>query len=77
MRAPVRRIEQEKTGVAAIYSQNGASGRIMADKLICTIPFPVLRRIAIAPQLSPQKARAIHEMAYGSLSRVTFQVKER
>jgi monoamine oxidase len=75
--APVRRIEQEKTGVAAIYSQKGASGRIAADKLICTVPFPVLRRIEIAPRLSPQKARAIHEMAYGSLSRVTFQVKER
>ena len=75
--APVRRIEQEKTGVAAIYSQNGASRRIAADKLICTIPFPVLRRIEIAPRLSPQKARVVHEMVYGSLSRVTFQVKER
>ena len=75
--APVRRIEQEKAGVAAIYSQNGANRRIAGDKLICTIPFPVLRRVQIAPRLSPQKDRVIHEMAYGSLSRVTFQVKER
>jgi monoamine oxidase len=75
--APVQRIEQDKTGVAAIYSQNGASRRIAADKLICTIPFPVLRRIQIAPRLSPQKDRVIHEMSYGSLSRVTFQVNER
>jgi len=75
--APVQRIEQEKTGVSAIYSQHGASGRITADKLICTVPFPVLRRIEIAPRLSPQKVRVIHEMPYGSLSRVTFQVKER
>jgi len=75
--APVRRIEQDKTGIAAIYSQNGTSRRIAADKLICTIPFPVLRRIEIAPRLSLQKARVIHEMVYGSLSRVTFQVNER
>ena len=75
--APVRRIEQEQTGIAAIYSQNGANRRVTADKLICTIPFPVLRRVEIAPGLSPQKARVIREMVYGSLSRVTFQVKER
>ena len=75
--APVRRIEQDRTGVAAIYSQNGASGRVAADKLICTIPFPVLRRVEMTPRLSPQKARVVHEMAYGSLSRVTFQVRER
>jgi monoamine oxidase len=75
--APVRRIEHDGMGVSAIYTQNGASRRIVADKLICTIPFPVLRRVEIAPQLSPQKTRVIHEMAYGSLSKVTFQVKQR
>jgi monoamine oxidase len=75
--APVVRIEQSTAGVAAIYAQNGASRRIAADKLICTIPFPVLRRTEIAPRLSPPKVRAIREMAYGSLSRITFQVKER
>ena len=68
-------IEQEASGVAAVYTQNGASRRMAGDKLICTIPFPVLRQVDIAPRLSPQKSRAIREMAYGSLSRVTFQVK--
>jgi monoamine oxidase len=75
--APVQQIEQEKTGVAAIYSQNGVTNRIAADRLICTIPFPVLRRVQITPPLSPAKARVVREMAYGSLSRITFQVKER
>ena len=51
--APVQRIEQNQMGVSAIYAQNGASRRIVADKLICTIPFPVLRRVEITPQLSP------------------------
>jgi len=75
--AAVRRIEQDAAGVAAVYSQNGASRRIAADKLICTIPFPVLRQVEIAPRLSAQKSRAVHDMTYGSLSRITFQVKER
>jgi monoamine oxidase len=75
--APVRRIEQDATGVAAIYTQNGAPRRLAADKLICAIPLTVLRRVEMAPPLSPAKARVVHEMAYGSLSRVTFQVKQR
>jgi monoamine oxidase len=74
---PVQRIEQRGAGVTAIYSQGGASRRIEADKLICTIPFSVLRQIEIVPTLSPQKARAVREMGYGSLSRITFQVRER
>ena len=75
--APVRRIEQDATGVAAIYTQNGSTRRVAADRLICAIPFTVLRRVEVAPPLSALKARAIHEMAYGSLSRVTFQVNQR
>jgi monoamine oxidase len=75
--APVRRIEQNQMEVAAIYDQNGESRRLTGDKLICAIPFPVLRRVAIAPALSPFKARVVREMKYGSLAKVTFQVKER
>ena len=75
--APVQRIEQNPMEVSAVYAQNGSSRKIVADKLICTIPFPVLRRVEIMPQLSPQKTRVIHEMAYGSLSKVTFQVRQR
>ena len=75
--APVLRIDQDETGVAAVYAQNGGTRRIAADRLICTVPFPVLRRIEFTPRLSAPKARAIREMAYGSLSRITFQVRER
>jgi monoamine oxidase len=75
--APVLRIEQDAKGVAAICSQNGANRRVTGDKLICTVPFPALRRVEISPGLSPQKTRAIREMTYGSLSRITFQVRER
>lgn len=75
--APVRRIEQKASGIVATYTQNGETRQIEGDKLICTIPFPVLRRVEIVPRLSTQKTRAVNEMVYGSLSRVTFQVKER
>ena len=75
--APVRRIEQDATGVAAIYTQDGAARRVTADKLICAIPLTVLRHVEIAPPLSPSKARVVNETAYGSLSKVTFQVNQR
>ncbi|NOT25474.1 MAG: FAD-dependent oxidoreductase [Acidobacteria bacterium] len=75
--APVTRIEQSASGVTATYSQHGTTRRITGDKLICTVPFPVLDRVEFAPRLSPLKTRAAREVKYGSLSRVTFQVRER
>jgi monoamine oxidase len=75
--SPVQRIEQSSSGVTLTYSQQGTSRRITGDKVICTVPFKVLDRVEFAPRLSPLKSRAAREMSYGSLSRVTFQVRER
>ena len=75
--APVTRLEQDASGVAAVCLQNGVSRRVTGERLICTVPFPALRRVEIAPRLSTLKARAVREMTYGSLSRITFQVRER
>ena len=75
--APVVRIEQDEAGVRAIYQHHGSRQTITADKMICAIPFPVLRHLEIAPRFSPQKHQTIHEMGYGSLSRLTFQVRQR
>jgi hypothetical protein len=63
--------------VRAVYQHQGVRATVEADKLICTVPFSVLRHLGIAPRFSVGKRRAIHEMGYGSLSRITFQVRER
>ena len=75
--AAVVRIEQDDSGVRAIYRHQGTRLTVSADKMICTIPFPVLRHLEITPHLSPPKHQAIQEMGYGSLSRLTFQVRQR
>jgi monoamine oxidase len=75
--APVVRIEQDERGVRAIHRHQDAHQTVAADKMICAIPFTVLRHLDIAPRFSPLKHQAIQEMAYGSLSRLTFQVGRR
>jgi monoamine oxidase len=73
---PVVRIEHTPTGVRAICLRRGAPQPITADRLICAIPFTMLRRIEVDPPLSADKQRAITEMAYLSLARVLLQVKK-
>lgn len=74
---PVVRLEQDGAGVRAICQHLGRLLAVEADKMICTIPFTVLRHLEIAPRFSAVKHQAIQEMGYGSLSRVTFQVRRR
>ncbi len=75
--AAVVRIEQGDAGVEVVYTQQGQHHRLAADKLICAIPFTVLRHLDVHPHFSPSKHRVIHEMSYVSLSRITVQVSQR
>lgn len=75
--APVARIEHDERRVRVVFLQGGASRTLAADRVICTIPFPVLRRIEIAPDLTPEKRRAIEELRYDSVTRVYLQSKRR
>lgn len=71
----VTSIGQDPDGV--IVRVRGREQPLRADRAIVTLPFSVLRRIAIEGPLSTGKRRAIEEMAYGSLSRVALQVRGR
>jgi monoamine oxidase len=73
----VVRLEQHASGARVTWQQAGVTQHLDADKIICAIPFTMLRTLEIAPALSPMKHRAVHEIAYGSLSRITFQVRRR
>lgn len=74
---PVVRIEQSPREVKAIFLQAGSHHSITADRLICAIPFSVLRRIEISPRFSAQKHRAINELNYFSAARVSLQSRKR
>lgn len=70
---PVTGMERTDRFVAV----KGPSDRLMADYVICTTPFSVLRRLEITPAVTPGKRRAMEELAYTSVTRVFLQFDRR
>jgi monoamine oxidase len=50
---------------------------IEADRAICTLPFPVLRRIPIEPTLPDPQRTAVAELGYDAVTRVYLQTSDR
>ncbi len=73
LNARVRKIEQLKSGVRVSYAFRARNDAVVADHLVCTIPFAALRDVAFAPALPPQKARAIRELQYTRVTKVYMQ----
>jgi monoamine oxidase len=48
-----------------------------ADRVICTVPFPVLRTIEVDPPFDRGKQKAIRQLNYHASSKVLFQVRRR
>jgi len=75
--SPVVRIEQDSDRVRAIAIQSGTHHGFEADRLICAIPFPALRRVDVHPPFSERKRKAIAELTYGAATRVILQCRSR
>jgi len=75
--SPVRRIEQDDKRVRAIVTMpGGPSETFEADRLLCTVPFPVLRNMDLG-RFSIRKERVINELAYDTIVRATMQCRTR
>lgn len=74
---PVTRIQQDNGSVTAVCERAGSAERFSADRLVCTIPFSVLREIEIDPPVSDGKQSAIDGLAYQSVTRIFVQTRER
>lgn len=74
---PVMRIEQDARKASAVAVVNGSYRTFEADRLICTIPFPALRKVEVHPAWSPHKRRAIVELGYDPITRVILQSRTR
>ena len=74
MGCEVVRLEQDpmRRRAAAIYRdrRGNTMQRAEGDFLLCTLPFPVLNRLEVAPPFSPAKERAIRELNYDSSTKV-------
>ncbi len=75
--APVVRIEPGETSVRLVIRRHGEYERLTTDRVICAVPFSVLRRVEISPPFSPRKRAAIAELPYTSIARVYAQVSQR
>jgi monoamine oxidase len=75
--AEVTRIEQSASGATVTFVSGGVVHRETADRVICTLPFTVLRDIEIAPAVSAGKAEAIRNLYMGPVARVFVQTRSR
>jgi monoamine oxidase len=75
--AEVFNISQAAEGCTVYFRRGGNVVSLKADKVICTIPFPVMREIKVEPGLSPVLKEAINKITYGALARVFLQVNKR
>ncbi len=73
----VEYIERGENRVRVAYRQAGMLDHVEAEAAICTIPFGVLRHIAITPEWPADKRKVIDSLYYGPVVRTTFQVSRR
>jgi monoamine oxidase len=74
--AAVVKIEQDANQARVVFVNNGRQETRTADKVICTIPFSVLRDIEM-PGLSARKKELIRNTHYDAVSRVYLQTRNR
>ncbi len=73
----VVRIEQEENRVRVTFSKLGTHHTLEADRLICAIPFSVLRSVEIRPEFSLEKKRAIEDLPHFSACRISVLARNR
>jgi monoamine oxidase len=75
--SPVTSLQQERRGVRIHYRGADRMHTVHADRVICAIPFPVLRTLSIRPAFSGGKRAAVAGLALTSITRVYLQVRRR
>ncbi|WP_373073362.1 flavin monoamine oxidase family protein [Zeaxanthinibacter enoshimensis] len=70
-------IEQSENDVVVHVSKNEQNKKFTADRVICTFPLPVIKKMEFMRTLSREKQRAINELTYWDLSRTVIQVSDR
>ena len=70
-------LEQDNSTVRITWRRNGERRTTAADRVVCTIPFTVLRGVKVSPPFSAGKRRAIEELPYSPVVRVIVQSRRR
>ena len=73
----VVRMEQTDRDVRVVFRSGSTSNTLTADRVVCAIPFSVLRSIEVSPPFSPAKRKAVNELPYFSGARVSIQCRRK
>jgi monoamine oxidase len=73
---PVVRLEQTPNNVRVVFLHAGSTQTMTTNRVLCTIPFSVLRNIEL-PNLSERRLDVIKHAEYAGVSRVYLQTKNR
>ena len=73
----VLRIARGARDVRVTFRASGKNEIIAGDRAVITIPFSILRSVAVDPPFSAAKARAIEQMRYLEATRFLLQTKTR
>jgi monoamine oxidase len=76
-RSPVARIVHETGGVRVVFQQGGAERSLTADRLICTVPCPALRKIVFGPELPARQRQIVEQLDYNPVTRIYLQARRR
>lgn len=75
--AAVTGIERGRRRVTVSYVQNGTARTVRARRMVCALPFPVLRGLHVSPPWSPGKQAVVEHLPATSVTRVYLQVARR
>lgn len=73
---PVVKIEHDAKQVRVTFLQADSPQTLTADRVVCAVPFTLLRRIEITPKFSSEKQLGIEQLPYLSVSRVFLQSRK-
>lgn len=75
--APIVRLEQDADSARAVFLNNGTPQTLSADRILCALPFSLLRNVELPTTFSERKVTIIKNLRYDSVSRVFLQTKKR
>ena len=75
--SPVVRLEQDATSARATFLHAGTPQTMTVDRILCAVPFSLLRNIELPSSFSARKVALIKDLKYDSVSRVYLQTKKR
>src|SRR5262245_39423005 len=75
--SPVVRIEQDELSARAVFLENGARHTLSADRILCAVPFSLLRNIELPASFPERKLNIIKTLRYDSVSRAYLQTWKR